>query len=91
MKTPYKFIGIIKFIEDEFLVKKPNGTKMPKRVFTLQTIDDQLLIIEVRNDNVNYLKNVTINTIVEVKLTFEASEKGEKKYNNLIAQQITLL
>ena len=91
MKTPYKFIGIIKFIEDEFVIIKPNGTEITKQLFTLQTIDDQILFLEVRNDNVNYLKNVTSNTIVEILVTFEGSEKNQKRYNNLIVQKITLL
>ena len=84
-------LGVITFIEPIAVFERLYIPNLTKQVFTLETLDEQILYLETRNAKVKLLENIDVNSIVEVEFTFEGSEKNNKRYNNLIVQKITKL
>lgn len=82
--------GTITLIEEEKIINNKNGNKFRKVVLTLETMDNQKLFIEVRNEKIAELelKNINLHDFVEVSFVFKGSIKNEKRYNNILLDTI---
>lgn len=65
---------------------RPGKASFVKRNVTLQTINDKLIFSEVRKMEI--LDGFNEGDLVEVKLSFAGSQKGEKKYNNIFINEM---
>jgi len=90
VKTPIILQGTVQLI-DELVIVDRKSLGIPdlrKRVVTFETHDGQILFPEIRNRRLQLLDNITIGDLVELSITFQGSEKNDKKYNNIYIHDI---
>lgn len=80
----------VKQIDELIQIRRTTKPDMYKRVLTLETSDGQILFPEIRNNTLKVLdrEGIIEGTIVEVQISFQGSEKGGNKYNNILIQNI---
>lgn len=80
----------VKEIGELIQIRRTSKPDMYKRVLTLETSDGQVLFPEIRNSALKVLDREGIDekTIVEVQISFQGSDKGGNKYNNILIQNI---
>jgi len=64
-----------------------NKSSFVKRNITLKTMTDKLIFAEIRK--MDLLKDIEVGDVVDVKMSFSGSQKGEKRYNNIFINDIT--
>jgi len=91
MKNYYEIEGIVVLIGDLIHIERKNAPDLYKKVLTIETKDGQKLYPEIRNSKIKQLDNIDENSIVNIKYSFEGSEKNNKRYNNIRIHKITKL
>ncbi len=74
-------------ITETEVIKRNPKPPFTKRTVTLQTHDGQILFCEIRK--LHLLKGIQVDDIVDVKISFSGSTKGEMRYNNIFINSIT--
>lgn len=92
-KKEFNLCGFIEDISDIQQIRRTTKPDLLKRTISLITEDGQKVFIEIRNAYIKELQRegVVINSFVDVDFVFEGSEKGDKKYNNIILRKIKLI
>jgi hypothetical protein len=87
---PFTVNGTVTNIEEEKIINNNSGKKFAKQIITLETIDNQVLFLEVRNEKIKdiELKNILIHDYVKVSFLLKGNVKNEKRYNNILLQSI---
>ena len=86
-----KIKGIVTKIGDLVHIERKGVSDLYKRVLTLETIDEQVLYPEIRNNKLSMLEDIPEQSVVEIEFSFEGSEKNDKRYNNIYINNITRL
>lgn len=87
-QIPTKLRALLKEKGPKRTFKKGTVAEFSKVVISLETVDNQLLFVEVRNKKIEDLDLLPEGSIVLVDIVFVGSEKNDKKYNNLIVTKI---
>lgn len=90
MENKIILVAQVKEIGELVQIRRTTKPDMYKKVLTLETSDGQILFPEIRNNTLKVLdrEGIIEGTIVEVQLSFQGSEKGGNKYNNILIQNI---
>ena len=88
-QIPTKIRALLKEKGQIKTFKEGTNLEFSKVVLSLQTVDDQILYVEVRNKRIAYLEEIPVGSIVNVEVIFAGSEKNNKRYNNILVTKIT--
>lgn len=90
MENKLVLVAQIKEISELVQIRRTTKPDMYKKVLTLETSDGQVLYPEIRNNTLKVLdrENIEVGTVVEVQLSFQGSDKGGNKYNNILIHNI---
>lgn len=85
--------GYVTYISDLIQIRRTSKPDIFKKTIDLITEDQQKVFIEIRNTGIKELEREGISkgSYVEIEYLFEGSEKGGKKYNNIVLKSIKLL
>lgn len=85
--------GYVINISDLVQIRRTTKPDIFKKTLDIITEDQQKVFVEVRNTGIKELEREGIkkSSYVEIEYLFEGSEKGDKKYNNVVAKTIKLV
>jgi DNA helicase TIP49 (TBP-interacting protein) len=87
----FKLSGtILEIGEPQQYVRKSPMPSIYKVILVIETVDGQRLFPEIRNIRIKQLenKNIAVGDLVQIEYSFEGSEKGGKRYNNIFINKI---
>lgn len=86
----FNVTGTITEIGELLHIQRINLPDLYKRVYTLETADGQRLFPEIRNVKLKLLDKNQIQEgdLVRVEFSFEGSQRGDKRYNNIYTNNI---
>lgn len=79
-------------IGEEFQVRRTQKPDLFKRVLKLEKSNGEVLFPEIRNQGLKMLdrEGIMEGSLVQVEYVFQGSEKGGKRYNNVLISSIEL-
>lgn len=83
--------GVVTQVGELVHIERKGAADLYKKVLTVETIDEQVLYPEVRNNKLPMLDHIEEGHVVEIEFSFEGSEKNGKRYNNIYVNNITRL
>jgi phosphoribosyl-dephospho-CoA transferase len=91
LKKPFEIQGTITNIEDEKNIQRKTKPTLTKKVLTVETLDGQVLFMDIRNKRIEQLvlQNIQVNDLVNISYIFQGSIKDNKRYNNIFITTIT--
>lgn len=92
-KNYFTLKGTVQLIGELTHIKRVGIPDLYKQVLTVETPDEQVLFLELRNGKLKLLEteNIEEGSAVEINFTFQGSEKNEKRYNNIYIHSIKLI
>lgn len=90
MENQFRLQGVVTFIGDLVQIRRTGKPDIFKKVLSIETLDKQVLYPEIRNQGLKVLEREGVEEGHEVDITFEfqGSEKGDKRYNNILITSI---
>lgn len=82
---PFEREVTIHYISELMVIPRENNVDLKKVELTVETDDGQVFFPELRYNKIHFIKKLDLKPKDRVKLvfTFQGSEKGDKKYNNI--------
>lgn len=86
----FTLTGIVKEIGSLVHMKKKTGPDLRKKVITVETVDGQVLYLDIINTRLKVLESekIEVGSVVGVEYSFKGSERDGKKYNNIYCNGI---
>lgn len=86
----FNVTGTITHIGELLHIQRTNLPDLYKRIYTLEMTDGQKLFPEIRNVKLKLFEKHQIQEgdLVRIEFSFEGSQKGDKRYNNIYTNNI---
>lgn len=82
-KNAHTLLAQIQSIGELQKFSRRNKPDFSKIMVGLKTVDNQVLFCEVRNSNIQMLRNINEGDVVTIEYIFAGSIKNNKQYNNI--------
>ena len=88
IQNSFMSIGLITHISELLHFNNENAGELNKKMITIKLEDNQVIIGELRNENLPQLANISVSDTIQFTFTHHARVKGTRRYNNIHLHQL---